>query len=87
MAFYRVLKSGRFGEGWKAGEIVPMDWEAARVPLEEGSIELVSYDKPEPEVEKTFKCECGKSFKNQGGLNLHQRRCKASKAQSLEKVK
>lgn len=87
MAFYRVLKNGRFGEGWAAGDVVPMDWEAARVPLEEGSIELVSYEKPVKEEVKEFKCECGKSFKNQGGLNLHKRRCKVSKAPSVEKEK
>lgn len=36
---YKVLVNGRFGEGWKAGDIVAMDDEAARVPLEEGAIE------------------------------------------------
>lgn len=35
------IKSNRFGEGWKVGDIVGMDDEAARVPLENGEAELV----------------------------------------------
>lgn len=42
---YRILINGRFGEGWKKGEIVAIDDEAARVPLEEGVIEPVE-DEP-----------------------------------------
>lgn len=32
----------RFGEGWKAGDIVDMDYESARVPLQEGAIVEIS---------------------------------------------
>ena len=35
---YRVNVTGRFGEGWKEGDIVDMDFESARVPLQQGEI-------------------------------------------------
>lgn len=46
MTKYKILVSGRFMEGWKPGDIVDMDDEAARVPLEEGAIERIpeNYD-------------------------------------------
>ena len=36
----RVIEPQRFGEGWKKDQIVDMDAEAARVPLEKGYVVL-----------------------------------------------
>lgn len=38
---YKVLVNNRFGEGWQEGDIIEMDDNAAKIPLEEGSIEPV----------------------------------------------
>lgn len=79
MPIVKVLRDRRFGEGWKIGDVVAMDWESARVPLEEGSVEMVS-ESPEivavKEVEtkqtEVFICtECGKVCKNKIGLSGH----------------
>lgn len=40
MPKFKVLLNGRFGEGWKTGDIIEMDWNAARVPVEEGALEI-----------------------------------------------
>lgn len=39
---FRIInsKDGRWGEGWKNGDIVDMDWAAAKVALEVGEIEI-----------------------------------------------
>lgn len=42
----------RFGEGWKTGEIVAMDYEAARVPLEQGEVELYEEKPAQPKEAK-----------------------------------
>lgn len=36
----RIL-SGRWGEGWKPGDVVEMDTEAARIAVEDGRLELL----------------------------------------------
>jgi len=76
----------RFGEGWQFGDIVDMDLEAARVPLENKEIEefteveakkeleqiesLVGEDKPE----LSLKCGvCGKICASPLGLSAHKR--------------
>lgn len=41
---YKVLVDNRFGEGWQSGDIVEMDENSARVPLERGEIELYGND-------------------------------------------
>lgn len=66
----------RFGEGWKVGEIVGMDEEATRVPLEKGEVELVpDFLHHESEAKKNgLQCQiCGKVCKNKLGLNSHKR--------------
>lgn len=63
---YRILK-GKFGEGWKPGDIVDMDFRAARVRQETGDIEIYK--------EENFKCdECDFVAKNVNGLRLHKRK-------------
>jgi len=70
----RILQNNRFSEGWKVGDIVEMDREAAKIPLKEGSIELETKitpiftgKLPETEMnndELTYKCSvCGKTHK------------------------
>ncbi|MFA6790195.1 MAG: C2H2-type zinc finger protein [Parcubacteria group bacterium] len=78
---YRILttKGSRWGEGWQYGDIVEMDFPAARVPLMNGEIEEVKEEikkevNPEKETEEGFKCEvCGKVCKNKIGLQSHMR--------------
>lgn len=45
----RILK-GRYGEGWMPGDIVNMDWEAARVRIDDGDVEVVGSDTSEKAV-------------------------------------
>ena len=79
---YKIIK-GRFGEGWKPGDIVDIDFAASRVRLEVGDIEV--YKEPEvtscgelakPEESKPkFGCdECDFIAKNANGLRLHKRK-------------
>jgi phosphorylcholine metabolism protein LicD len=49
---YKVLVDNRFGEGWKKGDIVEMDENSARVPLDEGSIARFGEEGEEIEIEK-----------------------------------
>jgi hypothetical protein len=39
---FRIINSepGRWGEGWVNGDIVDLDWQAAKVALESGEIEI-----------------------------------------------
>ncbi len=46
MPYYRVTRNNAFGEGWRQGEIIEMDYQAARVRLEEGDLEFVSDEAP-----------------------------------------
>lgn len=81
MPIVRVLRDRRFGEGWKIGDVVAMDDEAVRVPLEEGSVELVNNEKEKvveikevPKFEDVFVCNvCGKVCKNKVGYTSHLR--------------
>lgn len=83
---YRVLVNNRFGEGWKAGDVVDMDYEAARVPLQEKAIEIYREGDIIKEqidlgdiagnavmVEKYYCKECKKEFKSLAGLRNHKR--------------
>lgn len=77
---YKILTTNkyRWGEGWLYGDIVEMDMEAARVPLQKGEIEFVTEQKIEMPVEeiveKGLVCEvCGKICKNRGALLGHMR--------------
>ena len=47
MPKYKVLKSppGRWGEGYQEGEIIEMDENAARVPVEKGELESYTDEK------------------------------------------
>jgi len=79
MPKYKIIK-GKFGEGWKPGDIVAMDFRAARVRQEIGDIEL--YKEPvesrvatPTEMKLMFKCdECDFIAKNANGLRLHKRK-------------
>lgn len=75
----KVLVDGRFGEGWKTGDIVDMDDNAARVPLEEGAIEIYKEEVKEAvkeEVKEEFVCPyCGAKAKSKAGLAAHIRSC------------
>ena len=44
--------NNRWGEGWKFGDIVDMDYEAARVPLENGEIEPFTEEQAKVELEQ-----------------------------------
>lgn len=76
---YRILttKGSRWGEGWQFGDIVEMDFPAARVPLMNKEIEEVKEETKEPKEEpkeEGFKCEiCGKVCKNKIGMQSHMR--------------
>lgn len=83
---YRILtvSNSRWGEGWKYGDIVEMDFEAARVPLQKHEIEpveefkkeVVAEVKEEKKEEPTgeFVCVvCQKVCKNKLGLTSHMR--------------
>lgn len=50
---FRVLVNKQFGEGWMAGDIVDMDWEAAEKRVELGHIELVKEDESDVAVVQT----------------------------------
>ena len=64
---YKIIK-GRFGEGWKPGDVVDMDFNAARVRVEDGDIEPYRED-------VDFKCsECEFIAKNANGLRLHNKK-------------
>ena len=55
MSTFKVLKDRRFGEGWKIGDVVEMDDQAALVPLQEGDIERYFEGPKEPEGLKAEK--------------------------------
>ena len=46
MPKFRVLVDKQFGEGWGTGDIVEMDWPAAKKRVELGHIELCECDAP-----------------------------------------
>lgn len=50
-----IIKKEVFGEGWKYGDVVGMDDEAAKVPLENGDVELYVAPKEEIKVETKTK--------------------------------
>jgi hypothetical protein len=72
-----LIKKGRWGEGWKPGDIVAMDFQAARVRLEVGDIvEYKEETKKEPK-EENLKCDvCGFVAKSEFGLTVHKRKHK-----------
>jgi SAM-dependent methyltransferase len=84
---YRILndENGRWGEGYKKGDIVSFDYEAAKVALEAGDIEMYRMEEkevklPDSLVEEILKeapkfvCKvCGKVCKNAIGLSGHSR--------------
>lgn len=74
---YQIIK-GRFGEGWKPGDIVDMDFQAARVRLEVGDIVKAEEVKEEGKKEATnLKCDvCGFVAKSEFGLTVHKRKHK-----------
>jgi len=69
---YKILTTSvsRWGEGWQFGDIVDIDNDAARVPLQNG--EITPYVE---EVNELACPSCGKVCKNKTGLAAHKRNC------------
>jgi hypothetical protein len=68
---YKILTTSvsRWGEGWQFGDIVDIDNDAARVPLQNGEITLYV-----EEVKNELACpDCGKECKSKVGLVSHLR--------------
>lgn len=84
---YRVLVNHRFGEGWQAGDIVEMDEYAARVPLEEGALEVFLVadapaqpaevqDETAQDIDPLACAVCGFIAKTKAGAKSHARKHK-----------
>lgn len=70
---YRIIKERQWLEGWRIGDIVDMDEEAARECLIRNEIEEYKPDTIITTPEKTTKecILCHKEFTNGKGLNMH----------------
>jgi len=46
MPIFRVMKNDLFGEGYREGDLVPFDWQAAKVRVENGELVYVREENP-----------------------------------------